>query len=240
MKEPVTISQIKAAARGSLPGRLGSAAGIVLLYTVCLLSLSAFPASVAPSHAVLGPVFFLVLQYMVEILIQMMAIGVRFRFLKLLFDLSPAPGDMGMAFRGNADRAVGLCARRALWYTLCLLPASVLSLRLPMHPGTGDLVPFLLVYTLGRIAVFFLRMHLQWADYLYSEYPVLDAAGLLRVSRRLIRGSRLRLILFYLSYLPLHLLGLISFGITEPLVLTYLYAGEAAFYADLVRRHAKK
>ncbi len=233
--ERKTYSQLKAAARDALPGRLGSAFSAVLLYLFLILCLSGLPVSQAPDHAVLGPVFVILLTIAVSILGQMAAIGVRFRFMKLLFGQPPMPGDTGIAFRGDTDRAVLLCGPRALLYSLCLLPASLLSLTVPTDASLRDLLPVLVVLAAGRLTMFLLRLDLTMADYLYLDYPSLSAPDLLRMSHRLISGSRLRLLFFYLSYLPLHLLALLSLGLTEPLVLCYVYAGEAAFYTDLIR-----
>jgi len=49
------------------------------------------------------------------------AIGMHLRFLKYRFDLPAARGDLGVAFRGDVDRAVRLCGLRALFSLACML-----------------------------------------------------------------------------------------------------------------------
>ena len=235
MKASRTFSQLKAEARNSLPGHLRSALGAVLFYLFTVIVLSGMPSSVAPDHQVLRPVFLLLLGFILNILIQMLGIGLRLRFMKLLFEQDPVPGDVTMAFRDDADRAVRLCGRRATFYILCDLPAFIYSMTLPQKTSLPQRLVFLLLFAAGCVAAQLIRLNLMCADYLYLEYPELPASSLLQTSRRLIAGNRLRLLCFYLSYLPLHLLALISLGLAEPLVLCYVYAGEAAFYSDLVR-----
>ena len=48
------------------------------------------------------------------------------------------------------------------------------------------------------------------------------------------RGSRLRLIRLYLRVLPLHMLGLLSFGLANLWAGSCQYACAAAFYKDMM------
>ena len=234
-----SIRQLKADARNALPGRLSGAVSCVLLYTLASLSLGRLPADLAPSRTVPGLLLYCLLTYAAEILLRMVAIGMHLRFLKYRFDLPAARGDLGVAFRGDVDRAVRLCGLRALFSLACMLPSVLCAWFLPGEGDTSRVLLYYLLFFAGILGSFLFSVLYFGADQLFLEFQEPSALRLLRTARHLTRGSRIRLLLFYLSYVPLHLLGLLSLGAAEPWILSYVHAGEAAFYADLLEARKK-
>ena len=66
------------------------------------------------------------------------------------------------------------------------------------------------------------------------DFPDFSAEELIRGGTKLMKGHLRRLYFLYLSFLPMYLLTLLSFGIAGLWVSSYTHAAEAAFYKDLM------
>ena len=87
---------------------------------------------------------------------------------------------------------------------------------------------------LGLIAGLYLDLTFYPVLYLLLDYPDLSAKEVLQKSRRLMKKHRLPLLYLELSFLPLWLLSVCSFGFAAFWVYAYRNAALAAFYHRLI------
>ena len=122
---------------------------------------------------------------------------------------------------------------------LCLLPVQILIYftkegqtlaRLPLILPVGA-VCFLL-YELWTLTF-------SLANYLFLDFPEMEPSRILRASRQIMAGNRIRLFLLILRSLPLHLLGIFSFGLANLYAGCIQYACVAAFYKDMMTQAQK-
>ena len=99
---------------------------------------------------------------------------------------------------------------------------------------------YVILLILFSLAAFFgvLSVRIRYAphSYLLLDFPGLPAGTLLRGSARMMQGHRMRLFRLYLSFLPLYVLGVLSFGVARLWVNSYTHSAEAAFYRDLTAK----
>ena len=104
-------------------------------------------------------------------------------------------------------------------------------------------MPLLLPYSLslifsGAVSVVLGLLYAQ-AFYLLHDFPQYTAKELLKKSRRLMVHHKGRLFYLYVSFLPLMLLGLFSFGLALLWVIPYIAATQAEFFLNLIRNNTE-
>lgn len=120
---------------------------------------------------------------------------------------------------------------------------------LPMIPGIGlmfysfraynIIVVFLLgcfLLILGTGISWWISLRYSQVYYLLLDFPDYSAKELLKMSRKLMKGNAGRLLYLQVSFIPLTLAGLLSFGIGLLFVLPYQNMTYTLFYLDLIQQ----
>ena len=91
---------------------------------------------------------------------------------------------------------------------------------------------------LGYLVIFTMEVEFAPIWFLMLDFPDMKEKQLFVTSARMMRGHRKQYVLLTLSFLPLYLLGFLSFGIAMLWVMAYRYASCAAFYRSLVSQYS--
>ena len=105
---------------------------------------------------------------------------------------------------------------------------------LPVNP-TLFLI-YVIFYLAGTIISIYVSLMLSQVFYLMLDFPEYTASQLLKMSIRLMKGSKGRLFYIQLSFLPLILLSFLSCGIALLWIYPYMQATYANFYLDLIKK----
>ena len=76
-------------------------------------------------------------------------------------------------------------------------------------------------------------------NYLLLDFPEMESGKILRAARTMMRGNRIRLFLLLFRLVPMHLLGIFSFGVANLYAGSCQHACSAAFYKDIMEQHAR-
>jgi uncharacterized membrane protein len=76
-------------------------------------------------------------------------------------------------------------------------------------------------------------------NYLLLDFPELESRRVLVMSRKMMAGNRFRLIRLILRLLPMHLLGIFSFGLANIWAGCCQHACTAAFYKDMMQAQSR-
>ncbi len=225
---------LKADARESLIGNLTTPVVSTFLYTASTMLLSEQITNFNSESMLVALLLSVVIFLVVNTCANMLRIGLSCIFLNLQFRQPAAITDLLYPFRNNSDAAVTISAYIAVWELLCMLPYILFIAVVPKDsiPAFGILsVALLGAGFLGTIAV---RIRYAMCIYLYLDFPDFSAPKLLRGGTRLIKGNFMRLLSLSVSFLPLHILSILSLGVAGLWVSSYAHAAEAAFYKDLM------
>ena len=85
------------------------------------------------------------------------------------------------------------------------------------------------------MCVFIFRLTFSQCRYLLLDFPERDWRTLLMQSARLMRGNKLRLFALECSFIPLFLLGFLSFGVAFFWIVPYMESTLANFFLDLMK-----
>ena len=80
-----------------------------------------------------------------------------------------------------------------------------------------------------------LGLALSQVFYLALDYPDLTAGEILRLSLKVMKGKKRQLFIIQLSFLPLYLLGVLSFGIGLFWIVPYQKMTLTLYYLDLMK-----
>ena len=151
---------------------------------------------------------------------------------------------MLFGFRERYWKSVGTFFLRGLiiaWKTF--LGSLVTGLFLGLGAGLGPNLLGAFLSMIGYIAMFWMIIRLivlsfdyAMAGYLVAERADLSPREILRESKRIMHGNRLRLFGLHLSFIGWYIVGLFTLGIGLIPVGAYVYATETAFYRELGKK----
>lgn len=239
MKHYKTNAQLSADARHSLLGHISTAVWSLLLYTVLNFFLEQIAGSLTFGNQILDLAILLCARFITVLFGSLFGIGLDAVFLKLQYEQPASFRDLFICFRGNADRAVKARSFVTLGEVICLLPMQILAYLTPDSEILARL-PVLLITCAVCIAAY-IAWSLTYAmvNYLLLDFPEMESGKILRAARTMMRGNRIRLFLLLFRLVPMHLLGIFSFGVANLYAGSCQHACSAAFYKDIMEQHAR-
>ncbi len=241
-----STAELKTRARAVLLGKWGFLAAIFLTEIMLNMLLEeivgmAFPAS-GIGIAADGSFFFsipgAVCQIITRLLSTILSVGSMFLYLNICRGRIFRFNDLFFGFTHQPEHIGG--------YFLAMAAAAVFSLTVPtvlffMAMGSGSIawiIGFLVSLPLCLAGYFRLTLGYAMFPCLYADNPGRSSRELLRESRRLMDGNKLRYFYLQLSFFGVLLLGLLSFGIGMIWIGPYMTATGTQFYLDLTSKSA--
>ena len=224
---------LKADARESLLGNLTVPVISIFIYTLTSVMLSDLISSFSSSSVALSIIFSALVFLVVNTCTGMLRIGLSCIFLRLQFGMRPVVGDLLYAFRRNSNTAVVISAFLSVLEFLCMLPAILFLSFLYGKDFPGHQFLYVILVAAGSLGAVAIRIRYAICTYLFLDFPDFSAEELIRGGTKLMKGHLRRLYFLYLSFLPMYLLTLLSFGLAGLWVSSYTHAAAAAFFIAL-------
>jgi len=236
-----TLAQLKADARGNLLGRYSLAVPAELIFMLLSSSLSGGSGTVsAPSS--LSMFLYFAIALICSLLAGVLQYGRSRLYMNICCRYPARVRDLFYGFRPGDNRPLQIAVLMLFWEFISALPG-VLALRAyaATQPDDGPLsfTPTLAVALIlimaGLLAYYRIWLSLSQCYYLMLDFPNKTTAEIVRLSHYLMRGQKMRLFLTHLSFLPVLLLSVLSFGVGLLWALPYFNATLACFHLDLTR-----
>lgn len=224
-------SGLKARGRYALAGHLGTAFGSIVTYLLLSFLLIRMVANVFSGS---DPLSFLLCELMTWLVLTFMGLlsyGLCRIFMGWQYGQKAAFQDLFAGFRENTNTILEIQAVLSGAEILALLPAGIAGAVLT---GPYSLPLTALLYVLGVFSALYLQLTFGLSYFILLDYPQGKPLQVLKASRKMMKGNRGVLFYLYLSFVPLFLLGVLSFFVGDVYVLSYFYSTEAAFYRSLV------
>lgn len=244
MSQFKSSAELKASARERLLGHYGTVIGAELI-TLALSGTASLAVSLLVDiSTALGTVIYYAILFFISILMGLFTSGTCYLYLKLICGRPVSVGDLFYGFQLSPDKAITVQA----WFTLLTyassLPQFILTYKISaVGYQTEKILPLLLPYALSLIfsGVVSVVLGLLYSQtfYLLHDFPQYTAQELLKKSRRLMVHHKGRLFYLYVSFLPLMLLGLFSFGLALLWVTPYMTATQTVFFLDLIQHNTE-
>lgn len=233
-------SALKATARDRLIGHYGTTISAIILYRfISFVVVNFIVGSIIPSSLISYLVFFSA-TILVNLFLGVFDSGLAYLFMNIIYGQSVSVGDLFHGFKNHPDKAIKLQVPIAVMDTLTMIPIQVLSVVLARNAKiTGSIEPqvtYAVIAVIGILAIINLYVRLTFSQsyYILQDFPDKSATSILKTSSKLMKGNKRRLILLYLSFIPLGLIGMLACFVPFFWVTAYVAASDAAFYQDLV------
>ena len=230
MKTYATIPQIKAAARSRLPGKLNLTVTATIMYwTIYIIVLQmVLPASTGNAFLLM---YYLLAFFLTQLLMGLFISGTAYMYMNIIYGQPAKLSDFFHGFKEQPNKAILL----QLVMVLIGMAISIPVFLYEMFAGAYYTLPGeLLLTALASVISFLVRLIYSQSFYLLQDFPERSVPELLKGSARLMRGHFLRLIRLTISFIPMFLLGIVTFFVPLLWFNSYYQAALAAFYQDLV------
>lgn len=251
MNHYLSSASLKTLAKGQLLGKYGTVTGAMILMQLCTLPLSMAVSFLIGTDTVVGVLMYSIAYFLILLFMGLFLAGQTFIYLKAACGQKPEINDLFHCFKGDTSRVLQLQAVLSGVSILCSLPAMIVGVftnqsltllgtdavsagMLPVNP-TLFLI-YVIFYLAGTIISIYVSLMLSQVFYLMLDFPEYTASQLLKMSIRLMKGSKGRLFYIQLSFLPLILLSFLSCGIALLWIYPYMQATYANFYLDLIKK----
>lgn len=242
MNQFKSSAELKASAREHLFGHYGTAIGAYVI-VACLMGVVTVAVSlIVDIRTVIGTIIYYAIMFLVSVLMGLFTSGSCYLYLKIICGRPVSVGDLFYGFQLCPDKAIVIQAWITLITYVVNLPEIILTYKFTRYAAsyqTDKMLSLMLPYALSLIlsGVVSVMLDLFYAQtfYLLHDFPQYSAVELLKKSRRLMVHHKGRLFYLYVSFLPLILLGILSFGLALLWILPYMAATEAEFFLDLIR-----
>ena len=228
--------ELKRIARENLSGHYGIPMGALLAEAVIsLVAILPFSLLQQEEQTIFQTIIFYTAYFLVALLSLVLAVGL----MKLHLSMArKQPYEISMifyGFRNPPDRFILTALLLILAIVVSLLPAIAGTIAFVLLDVSAATVTALVLLSLTSL-VLLIILALQYAlsFYLVLEHQDMNALQALRTSRELTKGHRGQLLYIFLSFIGLHLLSVLSFGIGSLWVAPYQSQTFAGFYLDII------
>lgn len=175
-----------------------------------------------------------IITLLLTVLFQIISIGITLFYLNLACSNKLPALDLFYGFRQGFDKSFLVCGTIAVLESVCTLPAQIGLFLIKQDLSTPTLLFLLAAQIVGTLVYIPLSLGLSQCYYLLLDYPELKAKELIKLSLQTMKGHKARLFYIELSFLPLVLLCLLSFGIGLLWLIPYRNTTYALFFLDIM------
>lgn len=234
MKRYKSNAILRDQAKEKLTGKYGNAIFALILVSAVTGTISGTVTSFIPAGGWFGNIVSILLTAVVSIFLGVMQTGIAYYFLNVACDMKHASWDVFYGFQENAGRSIQVSLVHVVLETVCTLPFQIL-----MHVFINS---FNYKYLLFAYAAMFIgyavmtpfSLAISQSYYLLLDFPDSTARDVIETSIRIMKGHKWRLFKLELSFLPLHILCMLSLGIGYLWLNPYMRMTYTLFFLDLM------
>ena len=226
-------AQLKQIARGIMIGKYRNAISVLLASNLIISTLSLFTTTASSSYW--GQILGLIISFILVLFGTILNVGQCSFYLNIACDGPYHFSNLFNGFKVHPDKIIITQIIIRILSTIPLVPA-VIFLVVFIYSSEITLLFFIgcLLLILGGTLSWWLYLCYSQVYYLLLDFPDYSAKELLKMSRRLMKGHCGRLLYIQVSFLPLMLAGLLSFGLGFLLIQPYQNMVYTLFYLDII------
>lgn len=250
-----SCSELKGIAREKLRGKYGSSMLVspimqfliafiislpleLILWYIYILSTAVASANGAdPESAYSGALIIIygIISIVITLLSGIVQIGIWFYYLNIACGKHSSLSDILCGFRWHFKKALSLTAIMFLIGIVCMLPDLFFTVLNALEPQSHWKICADIAHILGYLASIIVDLYLSQSYFLLLDFPKTGVRDLLKLSCRIMKGHKGRLLYMQLSFLPLHLLCICSFFIGYLWVIPYMNMTRTLFFLDIMQ-----
>ena len=233
------IKELSALARGQLTGRFSIAIPAVLIITVIETVASGLTQVNTLSVSETGYLLSIIITLVVDLLMGIFIYGESVFFLKIARGNQEVSfSDIFSGFKGLTDKTIVVQSVFTLFSLLSLVPTLLIHYGLVFIPEEYLPLSYVGRMVLELIILFVCQLYFGMSFYVLSDHPEWTPSEVLRESLLIMHNKKGKLLLTYLSVIPLFIVSILTFGIGIFWFMPYMQTLLANFYLDSVKEDA--
>ena len=247
MKQYKKPYELKNLAKDKLQGKYGAAVLILFLYSLITHGVTLFISildnmTTTTAYALTGSlttvtvinVVFEVINLAAVIVLGILQAGITLFFLNIACNQPYATGNIFYGFKKDSGKALALSAVVGLCNAICLYPCQYCLYAYLNTRDSKMLYVAFIAMIIGFCVYIPFSLGLSQVFYLMLDYPDLTAKETLALTFRVMKGNKGRLFYLQLSFIPMMILGILSFGIGFLWVNPYMQMTYTYFFLDIM------
>ena len=224
--------ELKNTARDKMLGQYGTAIGAFLFMRVIIIMTLGMCMSLFSQYRVM----LIIATFIITLFEGIFVYGELSIYLKIAVGIQTQSMDVFSAFRGAADRAI-----KARLVFVVIVYGSALAysgiealcdiLKIP-YAAYIDAFAFVI---LGALCIWLLLTYSQ-VMYFLQDFSSISVKEALSRSRKLMQGNKKTLLLMYISFIPIYIVGVLSFMVGIYFLHPYVKMTLTEFYLDRVKK----
>ena len=187
-----------------------------------------------------GDIFYYILMVAILLFNGLLIAGSAYIFLNFLTGRPYRVSDIFHCFKNNADSVLKLHSVFVIVEVVILVPVILLYNYYLDTKSSLSLIALLTWGIFGILLYLWFKVNFGICYYMLLDFPNLSTKQLFQLCRKLMRGHVGQYLYMTLSFIPLHLLGLVSFGTGYLWISPYMQAVQTQFYLNLVSEPSKE
>ena len=215
-------------------GKYRNAISILLASNLIISTLSLFTTTA--SSSTVGIIIGFIISFLLNLIGSILMVGQCSFYLNIACEQTYQFADLFTGFKIHPDKTIITQLIIQFLTILPLLPA--IGIMLYSFRAYNIIVVFLvgcIMFILGAGISLWINLRYSQVYYLLLDFPEYSAKELLKMSWKLMRGNAGRLLYIQVSFIPLTLVGLLSFSVGLLFVQPYQNMTYTLFYLDLIQ-----
>lgn len=237
MNQLKSSSALKADAREILLGKYKTVVLAYILMQLITSSILTFVELQVNVQTTAGLLLYYAVSFIVAVLSTVFVVGQNYLYLNIYRNQPFDTGNIWIGFKTCADRAILAYLLIAAKVVICAVPLIIAT---TIMLTTQNYYFALLV---GAGAVFwiisttFIELDYSQVFYLILDHPDMTVSTLLSESKSLMKGHRGNYLYLMVSFIGIHLLSALTFGIGMFWAYPYITATKTGYYLELKKRN---
>ena len=228
--------ELKNIARDKMLGQYGTAIGAFLFMRVILIMLLGMCSSIFGQHRVM----MMIAAFIITLFEGIFTYGELSIYLKIAVGMPTQSMDVFSAFRNSAVRAIkARLILVAIVYGGLYIFLGIDYLTDMMQASIGKAIDAVFGTVILIICIYLLLTYSQ-VMYFMQDFASISVKEACIRSRNLMQGNKLTLLLTYLSFIPIYIVGVLSFMVGVYFIHPYVKMTLTEFYLDRVKKTTKE
>lgn len=227
-------SDLKDLAKTKLDGYYKLCITAFLLFECISYLSSIFINALVPGGDATSTVLFWMITIVVSVILGVFNTGMAFFYLNLFCGTPQTSTSIFYAFSNQPEKSVKVSLIHATLNFICKTPAQYFLLLLLQTSDLSYLSYWLITLAVGYTVYFIATLFLSQTYYLLIDFPDYTAKQAILTGFKLTKKHFGKLLYLKLSFIPVYLLGILSFGIGLLWVVPYTQMTYTCFYVDIM------
>lgn len=176
-----------------------------------------------------------VFQMILSIFTTIFNIGLGLLCLNTACDRTPKVSDIFYGFRYNMGKSLKLTALLVAVSQIYNIPLNIIFYMMRYSDSTEFLPIILLLFIVGVIIYIPIGLNLSQIFFLTLDFPERSAGEVIKQSINIMKGHKRRLLYIQLSFIPLSIINILTFGIGGLWLTPYFNVTYAYFFLNLMQ-----